>query len=139
MLGGRVLPSIRLPICGLLVNLLMVFPARPVAAQVLPEGHGERIYRAVRVDTPPVIDGDLADPIWQQAEVIADLVQQVPDHGAQPSERTEARILYDDDALYLSFYAYESDPSARTRTMAAEVRVPFRVSRIREIALGGLL
>ena len=49
--------------------------------------------------------------------MLADLVQQIPAPGAEPSERTEARILYDDDALYVSFYAYESDSLARTRTM----------------------
>ena len=114
---GRVTPSIRIPIYGLLINLLLVCPAEPAAGQTLPEGHGERSYRAVRVEAPPVIDGDLADPIWQQAEVIADLVQKIPEQGAQPSEKTEVRVLYDDDALYVSFYAYESDPSARTRTM----------------------
>ena len=117
MLASRALTSVRVPVCGLLVELLLVFPAGLAAGQALPDGHGERTYRAVRVDTPPVIDGDLSDPAWQQAEVSADFVQQIPDPGAPPSERTELRVLYDDDALYVSFYVYESDSSARTRTM----------------------
>ena len=117
MLASRAIPSIRVPVCGLLITLLLVRPAGLAAGQALPDGHGERSYRAIRVDTPPVIDGDLSDPAWQQAEASADFVQQIPDHGAPPSERTEVRVLYDDDALYVSFYLYESDPSARTRTM----------------------
>jgi hypothetical protein len=102
---------------GLMIGALVVVSARSVLGQVLPEGHGTQTYRAVRVDTPPVIDGDLDDPVWRRAEVLTDLAQQIPNLGARPSEATEARVLYDDDALYVSFYVYESDPSARTRTM----------------------
>ncbi len=117
MFGRRLFHSHSIYIRGLVVGVLATPPVHAVSGQALPEGHETRTYRAVRVETAPVIDGDLADPIWQQAEVLADLVQKVPEQGAQPSERTEVRVLYDDDALYVSFYAYESDPSARTRTM----------------------
>ena len=105
------------PIPGLVIGVLAALPAHAASGQALPESHGAQTYRAVRVETPPVIDGDLDDPVWQRAEMIADLVQQIPSPGAQPSERTEARVLYDDDALYVSFYAFESGASARTRTM----------------------
>ena len=117
MFGRRLFHSHSVRVRRLVIGVLALLPAHTASGQALPEGHGTQTYRAVRVEAPPVIDGDLADPIWQQAEVLADLVQKIPEQGAQPSERTEVRVLYDDDALYVSFYAYESDPSARTRTM----------------------
>jgi hypothetical protein len=101
----------------LLLVALALGLSRATFAQALAEGHGEQTYRAVRVAVAPTVDGDLSDPVWQQADVLAPLVQQIPAHGATPSQRTDVRFVYDDEALYAAFYAYESDPSAVTRTM----------------------
>lgn len=75
---------------------------------------GELAYRAVRVETPPPIDGDLSHPVWQQAPAIVQLTQQVPDQGEPSTERTDVRVLYDSTALYVGIYCHESDPSQRT-------------------------
>ena len=74
MFGRRLFHSHSVQIRRLVIGVLALLPAQTVLGQALPEGHGTQTYRAVRVETPPVIDGDLADPIWQQAEVITDLV-----------------------------------------------------------------
>ena len=47
-------------------------------------------------------------PFWQTAEVITDFTQVRPNDGTEPSERTEVRIVYDRDAIYLS------EPAATT-------------------------
>jgi hypothetical protein len=60
----------------------------------------------VRTDTPPVIDGVLDDEVWQRAAIIDDLHQANPVEYAQPSERTEIYLLYDDDALYVGARMY---------------------------------
>jgi hypothetical protein len=68
---------------------------------------------AVRIDPSeaPVIDADLSDPVWAKATVLSDFRQKEPITGAPPSERTELRILYDENNLYFGVYAYDSDPS----------------------------
>jgi hypothetical protein len=66
--------------------------------------------RAVRVDTPPVIDGRLGDAVWAEAAVLDDFHQTRPGDGAQPSERTEVYIVYDADALYIGARMYDSEP-----------------------------
>lgn len=66
--------------------------------------------RAVRVDTPPVIDGRLDEAVWQLAEVITDFHQTRPGNGTPPSERTEVYVLYDDNALYIGARMYDSEP-----------------------------
>ena len=69
--------------------------------------------QAVRVQgTPPRIDGDLTDPAWSFAPVARDFVQMEPREGEPASERTEARVLYDDDALYVAIRAYDSSPDS---------------------------
>ncbi|MDH7943336.1 DUF5916 domain-containing protein [Pseudohongiella sp. SYSU M77423] len=66
--------------------------------------------RAVRISVPPVIDGNLNDPIWEQAEVITDFHQTRPGNGTPTSERTEVYVLYDDDALYIGARMFDSEP-----------------------------
>ncbi|MEX2530081.1 MAG: DUF5916 domain-containing protein [Gemmatimonadota bacterium] len=67
--------------------------------------------RALQVATPPTIDGRLDDPVWQQAEPIGDFIQRIPVDGAPASEPTEVRILYDDEALYVGVWLWDSEPS----------------------------
>ena len=51
----------------------------------------------------PVVDGDvLADPAWTGAPYATDFIQSAPNEGAPSSERTEVRVLFTEDTLYLS-------------------------------------
>jgi hypothetical protein len=56
-----------------------------------------------RASKPPLIDGRLDDAAWQTAAASDAFTQQSPFDGSKPSERTEMRVLYDDDALYIGF------------------------------------
>ena len=66
--------------------------------------------RMVRTDTPPVIDGRLDDAIWARAAVVDDFHQSQPIEGADPTERTEIYLLYDEDALYIGGRFWDSEP-----------------------------
>ena len=58
--------------------------------------------RAVRTASPIVIDGRLDEPAWDLADVATDFVQSQPQPGHVASERTEVRVLYDSEKLYIS-------------------------------------
>ena len=66
--------------------------------------------RATRVAQPPVLDGRLDDLAWELAEASESLTQVEPDIGGEPTERTEFRIVYDDDALYIGLWCFDRDP-----------------------------
>jgi hypothetical protein len=95
---------------------LPLFPASDATAQprtiVLPSG--QKSIRMVRADTPPVLDGVLDDPVWSRAAVVDDLHQVTPIEYAEPSERTEVLLLYDDDMLYVGVRLYDSEPGRIT-------------------------
>lgn len=74
-------------------------------------GSNPKTAVAVRTPKAPTINGVLNEPEWQLAKPITDFTQLEPVEGAQPSERTEIRILYDDDALYIACKMFDSDPS----------------------------
>jgi hypothetical protein len=65
---------------------------------------------AVPITTPVTIDGRLAEPVWEQAPSIAEFVQREPAEGEPPSQRTDARIAYDADALYVAVHAHDTEP-----------------------------
>jgi hypothetical protein len=80
-----------------------------------PDRHGRiyppRIYTTMKLAAaPPVIDGRLDDDAWQEGEWAGDYKQQIPTEGAEPSQRTEIKILYDERNIYVAMRAYD-DPS----------------------------
>ncbi|MGQ9589148.1 MAG: DUF5916 domain-containing protein [Planctomycetota bacterium] len=78
-----------------------------------------RELAAVRVEKGPAIDGRLDDDVWSLAPDGGPLVQTEPDTGAEPSQRTAFRVLYDDDYLYVGFWCYDSEPEKIVATEMA--------------------
>ena len=55
------------------------------------------------------LDGRILEEAWQLATPITDLTQQEPVEGGAPSERTEIRVVFDADHLYIGAILYD-DP-----------------------------
>ena len=77
----------------------------------------EPAAHATRIGTPPRIDGVLDEPFWAAISPITDFRQRDPVDGAPASERTEVRIAYDEDALYLGFSLFDSEPDRIRRAI----------------------
>lgn len=73
-------------------------------------------YRAVRAATPPVVDGDLSDPVWQDAPEITGFTARDPNEGQPATDQTRVKVVYDDDAIY--FGAVMEDAKAATPLLA---------------------
>jgi len=78
----------------------MLGPFVGAAPQALPE------YRVPRTTSPPKIDGDLSDAVWNAAPSV-ELVGSL--RGERPPLRTTAKLLYDDEHLYVAFDAEDPD------------------------------
>jgi len=74
-------------------------------------GQGPPVARALRVESPPVVDGRLDEEVWRQASALTDFIQRIPRDGAPASEPTEVRILFDDQAIYVGVWLWDSNPS----------------------------
>lgn len=81
----------------------------PVAAR---NGGPELTAVASLIDEPVAIDGRLDETAWSSAPLLDEFVQREPVEGQPVSERTEVRILYDDDALYFGAWMFVEDPSS---------------------------
>jgi hypothetical protein len=61
-----------------------------------------RRYVCMRAPSPPAIDGRLDDAAWSAAAWTADFVDIEGDVRPRPSLRTRAKLLWDDDWLYIA-------------------------------------
>ena len=77
---------------------------------------------ATRTITPPIIDGNIDDQVWNKALKESDFFQFEPYNLAQPSERTIARVLYDNDNIYVSIDNIDSQPEKITGRLSRRDR-----------------
>jgi hypothetical protein len=99
--------------------------ARPAVAQeaAASGSNGNVLRRAIaatRLSGPaPSIDGRLDEAVWNTASPAADFVQQRPQPGAPPTPgfETEARVLYDDRAIYVAIRANDPAPDSLAATL----------------------
>lgn len=82
------------------------------AARVRGRAELPRRVRARRAQAPVVVDGRLTESVWQTADAATDFVQQRPAPGAAATQRTEARVVFDEQALYVSMRLFDSAPDS---------------------------
>jgi Domain of unknown function (DUF5916)/Carbohydrate family 9 binding domain-like len=58
------------------------------------------------------IDGKLDEDAWKNADIAGDFIQYDPNPGEPSLQKSEIRILYDDDALYIGAFLYDSAPDS---------------------------
>lgn len=87
-----------------------LFP--PTLPRVETSAVTDSLHRVQMVKTaePPVIDGRLDEAAWAGAAVVKDLTQAYPNEGTPPSARTEVRLLFDADYVYIGVRAFDAEP-----------------------------
>jgi hypothetical protein len=92
--------------------LLLALGAAPAGAARMPrpEPTPAPALEALRATGPVSVDGRLDDPAWASVTPFADFTQRDPEEGQPASERTELRLLYDDDALYVGARLDDDEP-----------------------------
>ncbi len=84
-----------------------------------------KIYHAVHISSPIIIDGALDEPVWQNASAITDFTEQEPKPGNAPSEKTSVKVLYDGTNIYIGAFCYDREPS---KIVARELKWDGRMS-----------
>lgn len=89
----------------------------PAAEDASMENAGE-IREAIRIVTATAtaeamkIDGRLDESAWERGAPAARFFQLNPDEGAPATERTEAIVLYDNEAIYVGARLFDSAPDS---------------------------
>jgi hypothetical protein len=93
----------------------LILALLPLTAIAQEEKKNEALYRrpsitALRVDTPPVLDGKMNDAAWANAQVSEPLRQEQPEEGAPATEKTVFRVVYTSEALYIGVWCFDREP-----------------------------
>jgi hypothetical protein len=81
------------------ISSFSAYPADSIPPVIIQRLQGEIVF-----------DGMPDEPAWQQTESFP-FVTHSPVFGNEPEERTEVRILYDGDYVYIGGWLYTEDPS----------------------------
>jgi hypothetical protein len=82
----------------------------------------DKVVHAVRAQDGISIDARLDDAAWAYASPIRDFTQREPIQDAPPTETTEIRIAYDDEAVYFGIMMYDSEPDKIVKRLARRDR-----------------
>jgi hypothetical protein len=72
----------------------------------------KKVYKATKVTSAPEINGILNEELWQNGEWVDDFTQNEPYNGRKASQRTEFKILFDEDNLYVAIKAFDTSPDS---------------------------
>ncbi|HEY1953944.1 MAG TPA: carbohydrate binding family 9 domain-containing protein, partial [Gemmatimonadaceae bacterium] len=86
-------------------------------------GAALRVLGATKALTAPRIDGRLDDPVWATVPVATDFTQNYPHNGGPSARRTEARVVFVGDALYVGIRAFDSPDSIAAPLLRRDVQV----------------
>jgi hypothetical protein len=95
--------------------LAVVAPAVSAQSPVIGEtvdyetARASRRLVATKTTEPITVDGHLEESAWSRASLAEGFVQSEPREGERASDRTEVRVLYDGDHLYIGVLAQDSD------------------------------
>ena len=77
----------------------------------IPAPDGRRTVTAVETRGAITLDGALDEAAWRTAEPATDFVQAEPHEGQPATERTDVRLVFDRDALYVGVVCQDATPN----------------------------
>lgn len=83
-------------------------------------GFGQRkILFTNRIEEKITIDGELNENAWAETEAASDFVMFNPDNGKaiNPAKKTDVKVLYDDEAIYVSAVMFDDEPQKIMKEM----------------------
>src|SRR3990167_7097405 len=93
-----------------LVILSLLFAAAVYGNIDYEDARRERRLKPAKTGEKITIDGRLDEPAWNQIPAAATFIQNDPQEDQPASEKTEVRVLYDQESLYFGVYAHDSEP-----------------------------
>ncbi|MBW6534791.1 MAG: carbohydrate binding family 9 domain-containing protein [Mariniphaga sp.] len=79
------------------------------------------VIQAVKIDTPPHIDGNVNEEVWDEAFVVSDFYQREPNLGAPVSQKTEFLVCYDEHNIYFAVKCWDDPKKITAKEMARDV------------------
>ena len=103
------------------LGLILVLLTGPVVqAEITAEPL--KTVNALRTNEHIKVDGNLSEKSWEKAIPIDGFRQTEPHEGEPITEKTVVKVLYDDEALYVGWWCYDSEPDKIVRQLTRRDR-----------------
>lgn len=99
-------------ICNLIICFRFVSSGntQSIASLVNPSESALKTVNACKIISPIHLDGKFSEACWDSAEVITGFTQREPHEGEPATEKTEVKIIYDNENMYVGVICYDSEP-----------------------------
>ena len=84
-------------------------------------GYAQKTIEAVRISTPPVIDGYVNDKVWDEAFAVDEFYQREPFEGKPASKKTIFLTCYDANNIYFAVKCWDDPDKITAKEMARDV------------------
>lgn len=71
-----------------------------------------KVTTAVRITGQVKVDGVLDEAVWQGVPVAMDFTEVEPVENIPAKQRTEVKVIYDNEAVYIGAYCYDTHPDS---------------------------
>ncbi len=100
--------------------MLQKFSILIVLVFLLATGTAQKMVQAVKITHAPKIDGVLNEEVWRTAPIADNFIVNQPKFGDTASQKTEVKILYDDEAIYVAAHLYDNPLLIRKQLTARD-------------------
>jgi len=81
----------------------------------------QQTIKAIRIDTPPTIDGYVNEPVWDEAFAVEEFYQREPYEGQPVSKKTIFLTCYDANNIYFAVKCWDDPKKITAKEMARDV------------------
>ena len=81
----------------------------------------QQTIKAIRIDTPPTIDGYVNEPVWDEAFAVEEFYQREPYEGQPVSKKTIFLTCYDANNIYFAVKCWDDPQKITAKEMARDV------------------
>ncbi|QGY42615.1 hypothetical protein GM418_02785 [Maribellus comscasis] len=97
----------------ILTTSVIVFTLNTLLAQ--------KVIKAIRIETPPEIDGFVNEEVWNQAFAVDEFYQREPNEGEAVTEKTIFYTCYDENNIYFAVKCWDDPDKITAKEMARDV------------------
>ena len=83
-----------------------------------PDSTAKKSLQAIYVETAPKIDGILDEAVWKGVPVATDFIENSPTPGQAAAHRTEVKVVYTTQGIYIGARLYDPAPDSILRQLS---------------------
>jgi hypothetical protein len=99
-------------------KLFLIYLLQIIISEIYSQTIEKKVYLTKFAEETPVIDGLANETSWDKVEWAGDFIQSEPEENKPPSQKTEFKILFDANNLYVFIRAHDTEAGKISRILS---------------------